>query len=517
MYIGNILDPIHGLVKLSEIEKWILTQKPFNRLRRVKQNTFLYLVFPSSNHTRFEHSIGVMHLAHQIYNHSHENYETGAYKKNKYQVKDTTDFKFCSVKNELKDNEALMLQELRLAALLHDVGHGPMSHKFDQYTLEGEKLMKIIEDDNDLKIYSESFNGLLNGQLNKKVEHEIISCLFIIKLVSDLKKIGNTSVGKFNKEQLKIIEEINPARVIKMIEPGFNAIDKIEFNNLDYTNFFHSIISSFPLDADRMDYLYRDSYFSGVKYGFYDLSRLLMSFIAIKENKKISLCIKESGIDSVIRFIQSRTHLYNQVYFHKTNRAANSMLDFACQQLDEKESIVSAKNYEELEKFYWENSDEMFIWKTLKNKIKSQKESEVLDELVNRKLWKRVYQNKIVTTPKDKFNVAWQLKNIRSDINKAIKNLKDKNIDVFVDVFPNKVFKGYEKSKLKIARKIDSNYKIEDDWKRFNKELEILEYEVFMVRIYLRRKFSTPSEFTAQKKDVLQEFEKVTLQLDQIK
>src|ERR1035441_4835119 len=128
MYTGNILDPIHGLVKLSEIEKWILSQKPFNRLRRVKQNTFLYLVFPSANHTRFEHSIGVMHLAHQIYLHANENYETGAYKKEKYKVKETTDFVFCSTSAGLKANEPLLIQELRLAALLHDVGHGPMSH-----------------------------------------------------------------------------------------------------------------------------------------------------------------------------------------------------------------------------------------------------------------------------------------------------------------------------------------------------------------------------------------------------
>lgn len=517
MYTGNILDPIHGLVKLSEIEKWILTQKLFNRLRRVKQNTFLYLVFPSSNHTRFEHSIGVMHLAHQIYNHSNENYETGAFKKNKYKVKETSNFKFCSVKKELKNNEPLMLQELRLAALLHDVGHGPMSHKFDQYTLEGKDLMKIIKKDSDLKIYEKPFGKLLEGQLDKKIEHEIISCVFIIKLISDLKKVAITTVGKFNKQQLKIIDELNPARIIKMIEPEFNAIEKIEFNGLDFTNFFHSIISSFPLDADRMDYLYRDSYFSGVKYGFYDLSRLLMSFIPINEDKTISLCIKESGIDSVIRFIQSRTHLYNQVYFHKTNRSANSMLDFACQNLDNKESIISANNYKELEKFYWENSDEMFIWKTLKEKIKSPKEVEVLDELINRKLWKRVYEKKIVTTPKDKFNVARSLKNIKNDIRDAVQNLKSQGIDVVVDVFPNKVFKGYESSRLKIARKIDNDYKIENDWKNFNKEIEILEYEVYMTRIYLRRKFSSPRDFSYQKKVVLRKFKKVTLQLDKIK
>ncbi len=76
MYTGNILDAIHGSIKLSEIEKWVISQKPFSRLRRIKQNTFLYYVFPSANHTRFEHSIGVMHMGNQIYDNANRNYQT---------------------------------------------------------------------------------------------------------------------------------------------------------------------------------------------------------------------------------------------------------------------------------------------------------------------------------------------------------------------------------------------------------------------------------------------------------
>lgn len=512
MYTGNILDPIHGLVKLSEIEKWILSQKPFNRLRRVKQNTFLYLVFPSANHTRFEHSIGVMHLAQQIYNNSNENYDTGALKKEKYNIAESADFKFCSISKALKSNETVIVQELRLAALLHDVGHGPMSHKFDQYTITGSELLNIVKDDEDLKIYLNSFNNFLNGQESKKIEHEIVSCIFIIKLIANLKKVEE----KFSLEQREIIKKINPARVIKMIEPKFDAIQKIEFNGIDYTNYFNSIISSFPLDADRMDYLYRDSYFSGVKYGFYDLSRILMSFIPVLEDKSVSLCVKESGLDSIIRFIQSRTHLYNQVYFHKTNRSANVMLDFACQKLGKSTSIISARTYDELEDFYWNNSDELFIWNTLKNKINTKKESAVLDELLNRKLWKRVYQKKIVTTPNDKYNRLKKLQNIKDDISKIVDKLEKVGIDVAVDSFPNKVFKDYDKTKLKIARKIDSDYKIETDWKTFNKELQILECEVFMFRIYLRRNFTSPKDFTDKKVKVINQFAKIIATLDSI-
>jgi len=516
MYTGNILDPIHGLIKLSEIEKWILGQKPFNRLRRVKQNTFLYLVFPSANHTRFEHSIGVMNLAYQIYLNSNDNYETGSYKKEKYKVQETTNFSFLSIRDKLGDNEGVLVQELRLAALLHDVGHGPMSHKFDQYTITGENLLEILSTDKVFEPYIDSFVQLLNGHEKFKIKHEIVSCVFIIKILTELKRIANNSKGKFNDVQIDLINKLNLGRIIKMIEPEFNAVEKIEFEGIDYTDYFNSIISSFPLDADRMDYLYRDSYFSGVKYGLYDLSRLLMSFIPVYDNGKVTLAIKESGIDSVIRFIQSRTHLYNQVYFHKTNRAANCMLDFACEKLDNTKPILQARDYSEFEAFYWNNSDELFLWNLLKKKITTDKESKVLDELLNRRLWKRVYQKKIVVTPSDKFDIGRKLKDIKEKTLKAIASLEKVGIDTAIDTFPNKVFKDYEKSKIKIVRKVDSDYKLESDWKIFNKELKILECEVYIVRIYLRRQFNSPEEFMEQKKRVLIEFNEIITILDNI-
>lgn len=516
MYTGNILDPIHGLIKLSEIEKWILGQKPFNRLRRVKQNTFLYLVFPSANHTRFEHSIGVMNLAHKIYLNSNDNFETGFYKKEKYKVQETTNFSFFSTRDKLGENEKVLVQELRLAALLHDVGHGPMSHKFDQYTITGENLLEILKTDKVFEPYIHNFIQLLKGHKKSKIEHEVVSCVFIIKILHDLKHIANNSKGKFNEAQTELINKLNPGRIIKMIEPDFNAVKKIEFDGIDYTDYFNSIISSFPLDADRMDYLYRDSYFSGVKYGLYDLSRLLMSFIPVYDNGKVTLAIKESGIDSVIRFIQSRTHLYNQVYFHKTNRAANCMLDFACRKLDDSKPILKAQNYSEFESFYWNNSDELFLWNLLKANITTDKEAKVLEELLNRRLWKRVYQKKIVVTPNDKFDIGRKLKDIKEKTTKAISNLEQIGIDATVDTFPNKVFKDYEKSKIKIVRKVDSDYKLESDWKSFNKELKILECEVHIIRIYLRRQFNSPEKFMAQKKKVLTEFNEIITILDQI-
>ena len=122
-YYGSVLDPIHGDIKLSEIEKWCIAQPIFTRLRKFKQNTFLYYVFPSANHTRFEHSIGVMHLAGRIFDACKENHATGIRKIEKYSK--STESIFFDL-NLLGDRVETFYQELRLAALLHDIGHGPL-------------------------------------------------------------------------------------------------------------------------------------------------------------------------------------------------------------------------------------------------------------------------------------------------------------------------------------------------------------------------------------------------------
>jgi len=502
MYNSNILDPIHGLIKVSEIEKWIFAQKPFNRLRRIKQNTFLYLIFPSANHTRFEHSIGVMHLAHQIYLNANENYSTGFFKKTKYLLKETTGFQFYSVSENLKDNEPLYVQELRIAALLHDVGHGPMSHLFDRYALNGEDFMEIVNSDKELKIYAENFLKLIKD-LEKKIKHEAVSCLFVIKIINQLKEVDEKFKTKFNPEQKEIIKKLSAGRIIQMIEPDFYNVSELTLDGIDFSEFFSSIISSFPLDADRMDYMARDSYFSGVNYGLYDKSRLLMSFIPVILGEKVSLAIKESGIDSIIRFIQSRTHLYNQIYFHKTNRAANSMLDFACKGIEKGEKVIEAKDYEKLLEFYWRNSDELFQWETLKNKIKIGKHSEVLDELLERNLVKRIFQHKITLVGISESQLDQINFKLTELVTKIENEAKKHDFDILVDTFPNRVFKDVEKSKIKIVSKVVDDYQISLDWKKFNTEITILEHEVIMFRIYVRGKEKKRELFNEKKQEIL--------------
>ncbi len=510
MYYGKILDPIHGTIVTSEIEKWVINQSLFGRLRRIKQNTFLYLVFPSSNHTRFEHSLGVMHLAHQIYENTIRNFEAKKSKQEKNGGESVEYLNLYSPSIGINDvfQEKVVIQELRLAALLHDIGHGPMSHLFDTYTINGRKLIEIIDEDEDLKCYEANFIKLLEFHLNQnldlKVPHEIISCVFIVKLLTKLKKIAKEGGNKFTHEVCEVIDSMDIKRVIIMVEPNFDITYKITFNNLDYTNFFHSIISGFPLDADRMDYLYRDSYFSGVKYGQYDLSRIMMSFIPVKQENEIYLAVKESGMDSVIRFIQSRLHLYSQVYFHKTNRAANLMLDLACKkgELGSK-SIVNCNNYDELEKFYLVTSDEIFLNDSIRKNLNNDGQK-VLDELLFRKLFKRIFENKYIflvdcRTEKDK---------VKKLAIEAKERLKNDGLDIMIDFVSNIALKDSDSSKLRITKKtIDGKYELVDNWTSYNHELRALNYEIFTIRVYIRRDFNSSEDFELKKTNVLEKLQ----------
>ncbi|MBS1780655.1 MAG: HD domain-containing protein [Bacteroidetes bacterium] len=500
-YYGSILDPLHGDIKLSEIEKWVISQPLFSRLRRIKQNTFLYYVFPSANHTRFEHSIGVMHLASKIFEACKENYATSAKKLEKYNQ--VTLNAFFDLSNGLKEHEEVFYQELRLAALLHDIGHGPLSHLFDEFAISAGQFLKIIKQ-SALDIHYESFRNLIESNKGK-VEHEIISCAFIFDLISTLKNEEN--INRFSPSAQAVIKKINAGNIVKIVEPEFGGLGELlDGSGKNYTGFFSKIVTAFPIDADRMDYLLRDSYFSGVTYGVYDTNRLFSSFVAIERENNIELAFKESGLDSMLRFIQSRSHLYNQVYFHKTNRAANTMLSYCTNIRREKsEKILDSMNgIEELKTFYEINTDEYFLDNTVRNHIcVSDKEKSVLTELIQRKLFKRIFEHKVAFKKDVAEDGVRRVKEIRDQINKKLVSQKDYNATT--DYYENLVFKDNKESKtILIAQKNDDKkYAFTINWSEINLEFINADVVICMLRIYLRREFKNSSEFEGIRKHIL--------------
>jgi len=267
---GRIRDPIHGYHILSEIDFALLDTPPLQRLRYISQLGFVNKIYPGANHTRFEHSIGVATVAEKIINTLEEKHQ-----------KITP-----LIKIEPNDKWAV-----KIAGYLHDIGHLPFSHGT-------EKIFKALR-------IGEKISRELN--LEKDYEpHELFSYLMAkteyIKEI--LKKISDNYKLKLDAEQ--IAETI---------------LGRLKGKKRYLSDIIHS-----DTDADRIDYLLRDGYYTGVPHGHVDIEHLAQSFCVVERDKSIWLGIEERGLEAVEALYSSRDIMYPTVYLHHTNRIAEAML-----------------------------------------------------------------------------------------------------------------------------------------------------------------------------------------------
>ncbi len=239
---AHIRDPLYGYIGLTRDELRLLDTRPLQRLRRIKQLANAHLVYPAACHTRFEHSLGVLHIA-----------------------------TLMARQLQIEDDD---LTTLRYAALLHDVGHGPFSHVFETPLQE------------------------ING---KDATHEGITCRIV-----------------------RADEEVNSIL-------GEAADDVAAILSEDRNGILHQIVSG-NIDADKIDYLRRDSYHTGVAYGNFDLERVLHTLRKTRKTRVMQredLAVHEKGLDAIESFRLARFLMHAQVYYHHTNVAANGMLQRA--------------------------------------------------------------------------------------------------------------------------------------------------------------------------------------------
>jgi putative nucleotidyltransferase with HDIG domain len=213
-------------------------------LRKIRQLAGAHLVYPSAQHTRFEHSIGAMYLAGLA-------------------AQTLLDKGYIECKEDV--------ESLRIAALLHDIGHGPFSHLFEEVLVQNMTKKK------------------------KKISHEII--------------------GK------KIIKETIIIDILRQYGYNPDYVSKLSFG--ETRNMFYNEMIAGSLSADIMDYLPRDSFFTGTEYGKVDYYRLISSFEVLSNGH---LGINKSAINSLESMLISRYQMFKAVYFHKTVRAGEVML-----------------------------------------------------------------------------------------------------------------------------------------------------------------------------------------------
>lgn len=232
----DIIDPIHDFIRVYDYELPIIDNPLFQRLRRIKQLSGAHLTYPAAQHSRFEHSLGVLHIASQA--------------------------GFALNEKEFLNSDDVQI--LRLAGLLHDIGHGPFSHLFEE----------IIQE--------------------KKISHEDYGKKIILN-----SEIGDT-----------------------LSKTGFDKklVAKIAFGESKF-QYLNEIVSG-ALSADMMDYLLRDGYFTGAEHAKVDHKRITQSFNIHKKK----LALERSALYSFESMMHSRYQMFKAVYFHKTVRASEVML-----------------------------------------------------------------------------------------------------------------------------------------------------------------------------------------------
>lgn len=325
-----IRDPIHNYIYLTDVEFKLIKHPLFQRLRFITQNGAAYYTYPSNRNCRFLHSLGCMKLGGDIFLNSTENlfdknvkeYLKQAYKmleniandkltthisdiiKDFISTKDKTFDKYglslwinkSSVENEMKNEvfqmqfaRAVLFQSVRLACILHDIGHFPFSHAVER-----------------------AFSQYLDYLNPKEMESNDIYRKYNSK-VDYVEKQIHERIG------LGILQEIIPSgerdfhklcrHLARIILIGSHS----EYNNIVHP--LYTIISS-ELDSDRLDYSLRDPRSSGLELGAIDIERLLSNFTLFKDGEEFEILPKANALSSIESFYHQRFLTYKYLIYH---------------------------------------------------------------------------------------------------------------------------------------------------------------------------------------------------------
>ena len=275
---GFIKDPIYGYIRLTETEKRILDTGPVQRLRRIRQLSGAEYVYPAATHTRFEHVLGTMYLAGVVAENLPAKLDEGE-------------------KNAVK-----------VAALLHDVGHAPFSHLFEPIL---QKYVGKTHEDMSTSI-------ILNSELSDVLQHEGL----------DPNLVSRLCVGRFEDPKRAYLDQIIRSSV----------------------------------DVDKMDFVLRDSYHTGAGYGGVDIFRLIYTMDVLNGN----LAVDVTALSTLESFILARLESFRTIYFHKTSRAAQIMLLKALEYAKDDLDIAQLGSVDE----YLALDDDV-VWATLRRNAKS--------------------------------------------------------------------------------------------------------------------------------------------------
>ena len=274
----EVRDPIHGAIVVDAPEIPVLDHPFVQRLRNIKQVGFSELPFPGAVHTRYNHSVGVMYLAGRAFD--------AAYREHTFSRSGMREqYRRC----------------VRLAALLHDVGHAPFSHCTEFAMPPLEQLgIDVYEPDVHRR------RGALRAS-HEDYTVGIVTRSALTELLARGQDFGPLHIAGLISREVQIDD------------------DFFQDGGLDHRRALSQLISS-ELDVDRLDYLVRDSYFSGARYGMVDVNWLVSNLGLHVDEGAVSLALDRRAIYAFDDFMVARYHMFVMVYFHHKGVVFEEML-----------------------------------------------------------------------------------------------------------------------------------------------------------------------------------------------
>ena len=391
---GVIADTIHGNILLTDFERKIMSHVTFNRLHDVYQNSTVYMTFPCNRTKRFEHSLGTMKLCSDMFSSAVENTKSEVAKEfldyyNKKLIEIITEIKSKKYKEygfalggrmrkmgtsrlpEVKEKYAsfippsreiiesyttyfILIQSIRISALLHDIGHPPYSH-ITEFALENVRN-KYSDSNQNVRI--KEFNEIMNsffGEDGKKLHEQMGDKIVGIILEDSIDSISESEANKnsdiFNRQVLHIL--------IKEV------VQKILSNEKPFDS-LHRIIDG-TLDGDRLDYVTRDFLNSGLDKGAIEYERLFNAMVIAEYENEYWICPSIKSLNTVEDFLNRRWDIYKNIIFHHRVIKTDYLLQSVIQQISMEYLDELINDEEQKEIIDLLPSDISGLWKALKD------------------------------------------------------------------------------------------------------------------------------------------------------
>lgn len=311
-----VMDPVHGGIPFFPHEEVVIDHPVFQRLRWIVQNDVTSLVFPGATHTRFQHSHGAMHISARLWKGMIRGY-----------LADPKIDRQTPMSERQSSAIRYFYYCVRLAALLHDTGHFPFSHQLESSSAIKDLLKKP-------QVFKELWNGIDWRQFYRQApshtthEHYSVRCAYEILSSPDFVHTQIDPIDVIALMETTICKPSERFReaawdAFSLLVRTSRALRKAKKADIAeaFKSFLQTVISG-ELDVDKMDYLLRDSFYSGCHYGVYNLDHLLstirIGFSPPGAKTWVGLAITDKGVVPLEDFVYARFQLYQDLYSHKT-------------------------------------------------------------------------------------------------------------------------------------------------------------------------------------------------------